>query len=114
MEPNSDVSIQGDVSSLIVQRPVTTTFDLDIENGIAYLPNDYKPYTGTYTKAHPVEKKIQILDVSTNESVTTEAEKKIYMEISYKDGKKDGPSIMWDENGRKIGQLNYKDGKRIE
>ena len=34
--------------------------------------------------------------------------------MSYTDGKKNGPSIIWDENGRKIGQINYKNGKRMD
>ena len=35
------------------------------------------------------------------------------MVINYKDGELDGLFKKWDENGRIIGEKNYKDGKVI-
>ncbi|TAN69303.1 MAG: hypothetical protein EPN17_07650 [Methylobacter sp.] len=71
-----------------------TKEDLDIRNNIAYLPNEDKPFTGKYEEYHSNGKK--------------------YIEINYKDGKRNGSLIMWDENEHKIGKLNYRDGDQSD
>jgi hypothetical protein len=108
-------ALEDDSSRYVLQKEVTTKDELVIDNGIAYLANDYKPFTGKHSADHPYKKKNEIIDASgKKEPVNTKSETKTYIEISYTDGKKNGPSVMWDENGRKIGQITYKNGKRID
>ncbi|MGZ8182986.1 MAG: hypothetical protein ACXWT1_13595 [Methylobacter sp.] len=74
-------------------KEVVTSAELDIRNGLAYLPNEDKPFTGKHEEHHSNGKK--------------------YIEIKYKDGKKNGLLIMWDEYGHKIGELNFEDGSQL-
>jgi len=60
-------------------------------NGIAYLPNEEEPFTGKY------------------EVFYLEGHKKRV--ITYKNGKREGITTTWFENGQKQFEENYKDGK---
>jgi antitoxin component YwqK of YwqJK toxin-antitoxin module len=71
-----------------------TSEELDIRNDIAYLPNEDAPFTGKHIENHVNGKK--------------------YIEIQYKDGRKDGLVIMWDEYGHKVGEINYTNGQRVD
>ena len=73
---------------------IVTKEDLDVKDDIAYLPNEDTPFTGKHQEYHSNGKK--------------------YIETTYKNGKKDGVLIMWDEYEHKIGQLNYLDGKPMD
>lgn len=78
----------------IKPKQIVTSEELDIRNNLAYLPKEDKPFTGKHEKYHPNKKK--------------------YVETNYKDGKKDGLLIMWDENEHKIGELNFINGQQQE
>jgi antitoxin component YwqK of YwqJK toxin-antitoxin module len=94
---------------------VITKDELVIDKGIAYQANDYKPFTGKHSTDHPYKKKNDVIGATgKKEPDSTKSETKTYIEVNYTDGKKNGPSIIWDEYGRKVGQLNYKNGKRID
>ena len=115
LKRNKKSVLEDDSSRQELQREVTTKDELVIDNGISYLANDYKPFTGKYSADHLYKKKNDVIGASgKKEPVNTSSETKTYIEISYTNGKKNGPSIIWDENGRKIGQINYKNGKRID
>ena len=73
-------------------KEMVTKENLDIRNDIAYLPNEDQPFTGKHEEFHSNGKK--------------------YIEINYKEGKRNGSLTMWDENEHKIGNLNYKDGNQ--
>lgn len=75
-------------------QEIVTSEELEIRNNLAYLPNKDQPFTGKHREYHPNKKK--------------------YIETNYKDGKKDGPLIMWDENEHKIGQLSFTKGSQQE
>ena len=72
-------------------------FDICIEtdaqdrNGIFYLPNETKPFTGNKLCEYE------------NGKIKTEG--------NLKDGKKDGKWTAWYENGQIKAEANYKDGK---
>jgi len=115
LELNKKASLNDDSSRQVMQKEVITKDELVIDNGIAYIANDYKPFTGKHSKDHPYVKKNDVVGATgKKEPDTTKSQTKTYIEVSYTDGKKNGPSIIWDEHGRKIGQLNYKNGKRID
>jgi antitoxin component YwqK of YwqJK toxin-antitoxin module len=73
-------------------KEIVTSEKLDIRNDLAYLPNEDKPFTGKYEEHHSNKKK--------------------YLEIAYKDGKKNGLLVMWDEYEHKIGQLSFINGNQ--
>ena len=62
------------------------------KNGVMYLPQSDKPYSG---------------DVSKSDSFG-----KTLLKGTYKNGKKDGLYIFWHDNGQKRREGTYKDGKR--
>ena len=76
------------------EQPIPTVdFDqLEERDGIAYEPNEEKPYTGDAVRKYP--------NGQTKEEVT------------YKDGIKDGLRTAWYENGRMKEETTYKDGKQ--
>ncbi|MCK9636122.1 hypothetical protein V3O24_06795 [Methylobacter sp. Wu8] len=74
-------------------KEIVTSADLDIRNELAYLPNEDKPFSGRHEMHHSNGKR--------------------YVETKYKDGKRDGLLIMWDEYGYKIGELNFADGNQL-
>ncbi len=75
-------------------QEIVTSEELEIRNNLAYMPNKDLPFTGKHQEYH--------------------ANKKRYIETNYKDGKKDGLLIMWDENEHKIGQLSFIKGTQKE
>lgn len=75
-------------------KVIVTKEELDIKDGIAYLPNEDKPFTGKHQEYHSNGKK--------------------FVETNYKDGKKNGALTVWDEYEHKVGQLNYLDGKPMD
>ena len=68
------------------------TDTLQERDGLAYLPNETKPFTGVYIPTYPNQQK--------------------KAEINYKDGKQEGLLTSWYENGQKQAESNWKDGKR--
>jgi antitoxin component YwqK of YwqJK toxin-antitoxin module len=72
-------------------KEIVTKADLDIRNDLAYLPNEDKPFTGKHEQYHSNGKK--------------------YIVTNYKDGKKNGLFIMWDEYEHQVAQLSYIDGE---
>ncbi len=78
----------------IKPKEIVTSEELEIKNDLAYMPNEDKLFTGKHEKYHSNKKK--------------------YIETNYKDGKKNGLLIMWDENGHEIGQLRFINGNQQE
>lgn len=74
-------------------KEIVTSADLEIRNDLAYLPNEDKPFTGKHEAYHSNGAK--------------------YVETGYKDGKKDGLIILWDEYGHKVGELSFEDGNQL-
>lgn len=97
-KPKSKAKAKVKHESCIVKitkpKETVTKKDLDIKNDLAYLPNESEPFTGKHELYHSNGKK--------------------YIETNYKDGKKNGALIMWDEYEHKIGQLSYLDGEAID
>ncbi|TSA39372.1 MAG: toxin-antitoxin system YwqK family antitoxin, partial [Methylococcaceae bacterium] len=58
-------------------------------DGLAYLPNETKPFTGVYILSYLNQQKKE--------------------ETHYKDGKLEGLGIVWYENGQKKSEGNVKD-----
>ncbi|WPE17227.1 hypothetical protein R5P06_03950 [Candidatus Thioglobus autotrophicus] len=73
---------------MIQQKPDVQTID-----GITYQLNSDTPYTGKL-----------IMYYDTGEELS---------EINYVNGKEHGPSISWDENGRKCSESNSKNGMQM-
>ena len=72
-------------------KTVCVDTDALIRNGIIYLPNETKPFTGN--------------------NLCKYENGQIKSEGNYKDGKPDGKGRDWDENGQIEAEVNYKDGK---
>lgn len=72
-------------------KEIVTKADLDIRDDLAYLPNEDKPFTGKHEQYHSNGKK--------------------YIVTNYKNGKKNGLLIMWDEYEHQVAQLSYIDGE---
>jgi antitoxin component YwqK of YwqJK toxin-antitoxin module len=91
-----------------------------VRNGLAYLPNETKPFTGVFVGWHDNGRKWSEgnykdgkKDGKKDGTYTVwydNGQKK--SERNYKDGKKDGKSTEWDKYGRKHFEVNYKDGKK--
>ncbi|HEY8034572.1 MAG TPA: hypothetical protein VIF37_03165 [Methylobacter sp.] len=75
-------------------KEIATREELDIKNDLAYLPNVDEPFTGKHEQYHSNGKK--------------------YVETHYKEGKRNGLLIVWDEYEHKVGQLSYIDGEPLE
>jgi antitoxin component YwqK of YwqJK toxin-antitoxin module len=101
-------------SKAIKNKEIVSSEDLDIRDDIVYLPKQDNPFTGKHEQYHANAGKVDVKDSSQNESSKTGRKDNKYIEIIYKDGKKNGPITMWDENGVKIGAIYYKDGIPIE
>ena len=71
---------------------VNLTHEIEIKNGIAYLPDDDKPFTGIFEENY----------------YGTQKER----ETSFVNGKKNGASTWWYQNGRKWIQVTYVNEKR--
>jgi antitoxin component YwqK of YwqJK toxin-antitoxin module len=84
-------------------------------NGISYMPNSDKPFTGKYVSSYGngQKKSEENYKDGKQDGLATEwyknGQKKI--EINYKDGKEDGLATVWYGNGQKQGETTYKDGK---
>lgn len=78
----------------IKPKEIVTSKELEIKNNIAYMPSEDKPFTGKHEEYH--------------------SNKKTYIQVNYKDGKRNGLLVMWDEYGHKIGQLTFIDGNQQE
>jgi antitoxin component YwqK of YwqJK toxin-antitoxin module len=73
---------------------IVTSEQLEVRNNLAYLPDQDKPFTGKHKEYHPNKKK--------------------YIETDYKDGKKNGLLVLWDEYEHKVGQLTFINGNYQE
>jgi antitoxin component YwqK of YwqJK toxin-antitoxin module len=89
IKPKKTVKHKKIVLKTAKVEDIVTSEELEIRNTLAYLPNHDKPFTGKYESHHPNNLK--------------------HIEINYKDGIKTGSLIMWDENGHKVGKLNFED-----
>ena len=74
-------------------KTVCVDTDALIRNGIIYLPNETKPFTGN--------------------NLCKYENGQIKSEGNYKDGKPDGKATYWHENGKIKGKVTFKDGKCI-
>ena len=74
-------------------KTVCVDTDALIRNGIIYLPNETKPFTGN--------------------NLCKYENGQIKSEGNYKDGKLDGKATYWHENGKIKGKVTFKDGKCI-
>jgi len=77
-----------------IPKDIVALEQLEVRNGLAYLPNQDKPFTGKHKEFHQNKKK--------------------YVETNYKDGKKNGILILWDEYEHKVGQLTFINGNYQE
>lgn len=73
---------------------IVTSEQLEVRNNLVYLPDQDKPFTGKHKEYHPNKKK--------------------YIETDYKDGKKNGLLVLWDEYEHKVGQLTFINGNYQE
>ena len=98
-------------------KTVCVETDAQKRNGIIYLPNETKPFTGNnlckyengqiksegnYKDGKPDGK---VIDWYENGQIEAEG--------NYKDGKLDGKVTYWHENGKIKGKVTFKDGKCI-
>jgi len=87
-----------------------------IRNGLVYLPNETKPFTGGFVGWYPNGQKkeeVNYIDGKEDGKYTQWYENGTkWIEQYYKDGKKDGKYTRWDLNGTKKKEVNYIDGKK--
>ncbi|HEY8159154.1 MAG TPA: hypothetical protein VIF10_10680 [Methylobacter sp.] len=76
------------------RKDIVTSEQLEVRNDLAYLPDQDTPFTGKHKEYHPNKKK--------------------YIETDYKDGKKNGLLVLWDEYEHKVGQLTFINGSYQE
>ena len=94
-----------------------TTF-LESKDGIAFLPNENKPFTGKFEKYYSNGKKsseTKYIDGKKSglQSVWHENGQKL-SETNYIDGEQNGLKTLWLENGHKLEEIIYKNGKKIK
>ena len=122
-------------------KTVCVDTDALIRNGIIYLPNETKPFTGNnlckyengqiksegnYKDGKPdgkvtgwfengqIQTVLNLKDGKLNGKVIDWYENgQIEAEGNYKDGKLDGKATYWHENGKIKGKVTFKDGKCI-
>jgi antitoxin component YwqK of YwqJK toxin-antitoxin module len=132
------VSGCSDVSKNTESGEVISTV-LDVKNGIAFLPNENEPFTGKYETYYSngidlelactlrsleiarinsmVEEQlnVEISAIGIKENGLYRLWRKINktkcIEENYKNGKKNGLTTEWNENGQKEYEQKYKDGK---
>ena len=120
-------------------KPVDVDQLEERDDGLSYLPNEEKPFTGVAVKKRPNgQKRLEVTwkdgkqhglgtewyeNGQKSEEVTLKDGKPYgpytrwykdgqkSMEGTYKDFKKDGLWNRWYENGQKISEITYKDGK---
>ncbi|MEI6336521.1 MAG: toxin-antitoxin system YwqK family antitoxin [Methylococcaceae bacterium] len=116
------------------------THQIELKNGIAYLPDDDKPFTGIFEENYygtHKERETNFINGKKNGpstwwyqngrkwiQVTYVNEKRQglfttwyengnkWIEENYLDGKKDGLAVMWYQNGQKRYEIIYKQGKK--
>ena len=85
-------------------------------DGLVYLPNETKPFTGGFVGWYPNGQKkeeVNYIDGKEDGKYTQWYENGTkWIEQYYKDGKKDGKYTRWDLNGTKAEESNYIDGKK--
>jgi predicted Zn finger-like uncharacterized protein len=135
------ISITIIISFQISQLPNDVTTILEYRKGISYLPNNTKPFTGKFERYYSTDifgtaktiyniskestvflsKETPEISLETHTEGYNETllqkwrhkffnEQKIFEE-NYKDGKLNGLSISWEQNGRKTTEINYENGK---
>ena len=97
-------------------KTVCVDTDALIRNGIIYLPNETKPFTGNNLCKYEngqIKSEGNYKDGKPDGKVTGWFENgQIQTVLNLKDGKLDGKVIDWYENGQIEAEENYKDGKR--
>jgi antitoxin component YwqK of YwqJK toxin-antitoxin module len=94
-----------------LKERVTTV--IQIRSGIAYLPNENEPFTGKFEEY--ANKKPETFEVSYGD----EHENKYKIqEVSFKNGKQNGLTTSWYQNGQKQSEENWidnsPDGLKVE
>ena len=96
-------------------KTVCVDTDALIRNGIIYLPNETKPFTGNNLCKYEngqIKSEGNYKDGKPDGKVTGWFENgQIQTVLNLKDGKLDGKVIDWYENGQIEAEENYKDGK---
>ena len=96
-------------------KTVCVDTDALIRNGIIYLPNEAKPFTGNNLCKYEngqIKSEGNYKDGKPDGKVTGWFENgQIQTILNLKDGKLDGKVIDWYENGQIEAEENYKDGK---
>ena len=96
-------------------KTVCVDTDALIRNGIIYLPNEAKPFTGNNLCKYEngqIKSEGNYKDGKPDGKVTGWFENgQIQTVLNLKDGKLDGKVIDWHENGQIEAEENYKDGK---
>ena len=96
-------------------KTVCVDTDTLIRNGIIYLPNETKPFTGNNLCKYEngqIKSEGNYKDGKPDGKVTGWFENgQIQIVLNLKDGKLDGKVIDWYENGQIEAEENYKDGK---
>ncbi len=127
----SGCGTDSSVSKNSESNEISTTV-LDIKNGIAYLPDENEPFTGKFEMYYSndvgddatmhlkyfIETEGKDMQIEGRKGInkitkwwfkTTMHQK--FVEINYKDGKKNGLDTAWWENGEIKYTVNYIDGK---
>ena len=89
---------------------------LQDRNGIAYLPNEEKPFTGVENRRYENgQKKYEatLKDGKLSGLIHWHPNGQKAMEAIFKDGKKEGLMTSWYENGQKHWEATYKDNKIV-
>ena len=97
----------------LFEKTVCVETDLQNIDGILYLPNKTKPFTGNNLCKWFGQRKLKgkVKDGKRDGKWTWwYLNGQIWTETNYKDGKKDGKWTIWHENGQIWIEANYKDG----
>ena len=98
-------------------KTVCVDTDALIRNGIIYLPNETKPFTGNNLCKYEngqIKSEGNYKDGKPDGKVTGWFENgQIQTVLNLKDGKLDGKATYWHENGKIKGKVTFKDGKCI-
>jgi len=107
------------LSDSTIKKALEEAVELDsllLRNGLYYLPNESKPYSGWAKEMYDsgqVEKLGKFKDGKPDGLVTgwhPNGQKR--GEGTAKDGKQDGLQMAWHENGQKAAEATYKDGEK--
>ena len=97
-------------------KTVCVDTDALIRNGIIYLPNETKPFTGNNLCKYEngqIKSEGNYKDGKPDSKVIDWYENaQIEAEVNYKDGKRDGKVTSWYENGQMKAEITFKDDKR--